>query len=376
MATTNSSPPPSSPLPPPASSPPPLPQDPDENSGQPQPQPPPSSSPSPSNPNSPKPPPFPQPQDSDQHSGQLQPSPSPSPSPTPSNPNSPKLPSPPPIETQIISSTTSSPSKKIPPLPWTHQETISLIQAYQDKWYSLKRGQLKANQWEEVAVAVAARCGYDEPSKSAIQCRHKIEKLRKRYRADRLKPHPNSWPYFEPMDRLERGPLPISARPMSIAKPNPNEEESESGDDVIDHGDLSRRNKSKSINHIVRGGGSNVSERVLRVSRNNPAIGWKQKREELSESSDDDDDDSDDEEEEEEEEEGGGVGMGLAREIKAFAESFVRVEKKKIEMMRDTERFRAEMENKRMEMILESHRKIVDTIHRAFGSHKKTKVAQ
>ncbi|KAK2990068.1 hypothetical protein RJ640_025431 [Escallonia rubra] len=389
MATTNSSPPPSSPLPPPPASsppptspPPPPPQDPDENSGQLQPQQPPSSSPSPSNPNSPKPPPSPpppQPQDSDQHSGQLQPSPSPSPSPsptpTPSNPNSPKPPSPPPIETQIISSTTtttSSPSKKILPLPWTHQETISLIQAYQDKWYSLKRGQLKANQWEEVAVAVAARCGYDEPSKSAIQCRHKIEKLRKRYRADRLKPHPNSWPYFEPMDRLERGPLPISARPMSIAKPNPNEEESESGDDVIDHGDLSRRNKSKSINHIVRGGGSNVSERVLRVSRNNPAIGWKQKREELSESSDDDDD-SDDEEGEEEEEEEGGVGMGLAAEIKAFAESFVRVEKKKIEMMRDTERFRAEMENKRMEMILESHRKIVDTIHRAFGSHKKTK---
>ncbi|KAK3021646.1 hypothetical protein RJ639_046370 [Escallonia herrerae] len=379
MATTNSSPPPSSPLqpppppvssPPPTSPPPPPPQHPDENSGQPQP--PPSFSPSPSNPNSPKPPPSPPPpqsQDSDQHSGQLQPSPSPTP--TPSNPNSPKPPSPSPIETQIISSTTtSSPSKKIPPLPWTHQETISLIQAYQDKWYSLKRGQLKANQWEEVAVAVAARCGYDESSKSAIQCRHKIEKLRKRYRADRLKPHPNSWPYFEPMDRLERGPLPISARPMSIAKPNPNEEESESGDDVIDHGDLSRRNKSKSINHIVRGGGSNVSERVLRVSRNNPTIGWKQKREELSETSDDDNDSDD------EEEEGGGVGMGLAGEIKAFAESFVRVEKKKIEMMRDTERFRAEMENKRMEMILESHRKIVDTIHRAFGSHKKTKVAQ
>ncbi|CBI37339.3 unnamed protein product, partial [Vitis vinifera] len=113
--------------------------------------------------------------------------------------------------------------KKAQPLPWSHQETTHLIQAYQEKWYSLKRGQLKASQWEEVAVTVAARCNYDEPSKSATQCRHKIEKLRKRYRAEKQRivigaAASSSWPYFHLMDSLERGPLPISAQPMSVLK--------------------------------------------------------------------------------------------------------------------------------------------------------------
>lgn len=90
---------------------------------------------------------------------------------------------------------------------------------------------------------------------------------------------------------------------------------------------------------------------------------------------------SEEEEAEDEDEEaaaavGGGVGE-LAVEIKVFAERFVKMEKKKMEMMRETERYRMEMENKRMEMILESQRMIVDTIGRAFGSHnKKFKMAQ
>ncbi|KAB1199478.1 hypothetical protein CJ030_MR0G022771 [Morella rubra] len=111
--------------------------------------------------------------------------------------------------------------KKPQPLPWTHEETVHLIQAYQEKWYALKRGQLKSSQWEEVAVTVAARCGYDhtEPSsKSALQCRHKMEKLRQRYRSEKQRGSPpsSSWPYFHLMDSLDRGPLPpISARPIS-----------------------------------------------------------------------------------------------------------------------------------------------------------------
>ncbi|KAI9108066.1 hypothetical protein K1719_020939 [Acacia pycnantha] len=94
--------------------------------------------------------------------------------------------SPPSPKPLSLVATTASPTKKPQSIPWTHQETINLIQAYQDKWYSLKRGPLKANQWEEVAVTVAVRCGYDynEPSKTAVQCRHKMEKLRQRYRAE------------------------------------------------------------------------------------------------------------------------------------------------------------------------------------------------
>ncbi|KAL2319250.1 hypothetical protein Fmac_028219 [Flemingia macrophylla] len=99
--------------------------------------------------------------------------------------------------------------KKAQPIPWSHQETVHLIRAYQEKWYALKRGPLRHNQWEEVAVAVATRCGYDlgQPVKSALQCRHKMEKLRQRHRAHSKQP----WPYDALMEELERGPLPISA---------------------------------------------------------------------------------------------------------------------------------------------------------------------
>nr|GMD15645.1 trihelix transcription factor ASIL1 [Ipomoea batatas] len=134
--------------------------------------------------------------------------------------------------------------KKPHPLPWTPQETVNLIQAYKEKWYSLNRGQLKASQWEEVAIAVAVRCGFDELSKSSTQCRHKIEKLR-------------------------------------------NE---------------------------------------------------------------------------------------LAAEIRGFAERFMRMEKRKIEMMRDTGRYRIEMEKKRLDMILETQRKIADSVSRILEPNKRVKM--
>ncbi|KAI6674441.1 hypothetical protein NL676_002347 [Syzygium grande] len=112
--------------------------------------------------------------------------------------------------------------RKPQPVPWTHEETVNLIRAYGEKWYALKRGPLKSSQWEEVAVTVAARCGYSyaEPSKTATQCRHKMEKLRKRYRAEKQQRAgaggASGWPYYELMVRLERGPMPISARPIAV----------------------------------------------------------------------------------------------------------------------------------------------------------------
>ncbi|KAL2470668.1 Homeodomain-like superfamily protein [Abeliophyllum distichum] len=318
-----------------------------------------------------------------------------------------------------------SPPKKTPPLPWTHQETVNLIQAYQEKWYSLKKGQLKASQWEEVAVTVAARCGFDEPSKTSTQCRHKIEKLRKRYRAERLKPYPNLWQYFELMDQMERGPLPLNARPVAVVKsPNTINNNSNNGNNHNDnyssmfsgaadydynnsddsdeewnasYGLEAKKNKSKSINNLVRGevgvksgvkNGSKVamersfndgSDRVLRVLRN-PMNG---KRTRYYEDSDDDNDNDEEEErmqvKEEQEERGNGEGGGgreLAGEIRGFVEKFMKMENKKIEMMRETQRYRMEIEKKRMDMILEAQRKIIDTIGRAFGAHKKANIGQ
>ncbi|KAA8550628.1 hypothetical protein F0562_002312 [Nyssa sinensis] len=313
------------------------------------------------------PPPLPPPEDPDQNPDHQDP---PSPSPTPSNPSSPK-----PLQSIF-------PPQKTQPLPWSHQETINLIQAYQEKWYSLKKGQLKASQWEEVAITVAARCGYDEPSKTATQCRHKIEKLRKRYRTEKQRPYPNAWQYFDLMDRMERGPLPISARPMAMIQYQNSNSSDDEEDDDANYNDDSKKNKSKSINHIVRGhmntnkpsmdrklgSGSDKISRVLQ----NP---MSRKRKEYLDSDEEEEEDEDEEVEVEVEEGGGGrdVVADLAAEIRAFAERFVKMENKKMEMMRETERCRMDMENKRMEMILQSQRKIVDTIVTFYCKHRRTK---
>ncbi|KAL7154295.1 hypothetical protein ABFS83_04G224600 [Erythranthe nasuta] len=314
-------------------------------------------------------------------------------------------------------------SKKSPPVPWSDEETLAIIKAYQEKWYSLKKGQLKAFQWEEVSVTIAARCGLDEPSKTATQCRHKIEKLRKRYRSELQKPYSYSWQYFDLMDQMERGPIPVNARPISAGKSfhgNGNSNTSNYGTAALGYDslysnsadyynggesgnesegkwnmgyynnnnnnsvELATRNKSKSINNIVRGevkswartakrmsierGFSRSSNRITKVSRN-PVNGKRKQR------CYDGDDDVEEEEhvlvEDEREESGrgrggGGGAMELAAEIRCFTEKFVGMENKKIEMMSETQRYRAEIEKKRKEMILDAERKIIDTIDRVF----------
>ncbi|XP_023759231.1 uncharacterized protein LOC111907662 [Lactuca sativa] len=296
--------------------------------------------------------------------------PSPSPPPTAASPSSPPL-------LQAVAS--SSPTKQ-QILPWTHQETANLIQAYQEKWYSLKKGPLKASQWEEVAITVAARCGYDEPTKTAKQCRHKIEKLRKRYRAERGKPRSKAtaWNFFKLMDNLEKGPLPISSSLPSMElveyqKPsNSNGKKRKNNDDGDSEFLVNKRSRSKisSNHHISNGSDARFSDgghdRVMRGLRT-PVVhkhkGFYQEEEE---------DDSNEEDEDNEE----GVAAQLAAEIKGFAEKFVKIENKKIEMIKDVERYRLEMENKRMEMILESQQMLVETVNKAFGgSHKPHKLS-
>ncbi|XP_024965307.1 extensin-like [Cynara cardunculus var. scolymus] len=291
-----------------------------------------------------------------------------SPPPTADSPSSPQdtlepntdlipLPAPPVGVPFLLHTVASSSPSKPQASPWTHPETANLIQAYQEKWYSVKKGPLKASQWEEVAITVAVRCGYDEPTKTAKQCRHKIEKLRKRYRSERGKPRSKAtvWNFFKLMDNLQKGPLPISSsQPMEL----------------VEYKNPSSSNGKKRKNDDNDDGGSERVMRGLRTPVVHKHKGFYQE------------DNGEEEEEEEEVEEGSddgedeeGVAVQLAAEIKGFAERFVKMENKKIEMMRDTERYRMEMENKRMEMILESRKMLLEIVNKAFNSssHKTQK---
>lgn len=187
------------------------------------------------------------------------------------------------------------------------------------------------------------------------------------------------------MESLERGPMPISARPLALVPPNDNvdeddedfeeEAEVEDAEEEEEEEDYGHRSKSRSINYILRKptivnrfAGSDSG--FLRDTMN------KRKREEMVEDENDDDGDDDDDNGEEEGERRKGVELGLAEEIRAFAQRIVGMERKKMEMMKETEKWRMEMENRRMEMILDSQRKIVSMISDAFDSQEDLQMEQ
>lgn len=104
------------------------------------------------------------------------------------------------------------PARKFPPPCWTQEETLALIDAYRERWYALRRGYLRTPDWDAVAAAVTSRCPDASPAKTSAQCRHKMEKLRQRYRAEKQRSLSfptgrffSSWFFFENMDAMENG---------------------------------------------------------------------------------------------------------------------------------------------------------------------------
>ncbi|XP_022738526.1 uncharacterized protein LOC111291169 [Durio zibethinus] len=112
--------------------------------------------------------------------------------------------SPPPPPPQSSSATA---KRRVPPPCWSKEETLALVEAYKEKWFALRRGNLKASDWDAVSAAVSSASD-PETTKSSIQCRHKIEKLRKRYRAEKQRSLKNpgkfssSWDMFPVLDAM------------------------------------------------------------------------------------------------------------------------------------------------------------------------------
>ncbi|XP_043687517.1 uncharacterized protein LOC122638731 [Telopea speciosissima] len=167
------------------------------------------------------------------------------------------------------------------------------------------------------------------------------------YRSDKKRSSLALWPYFNLMDRMELGPFPIAVILISTIDLH-----SIRVDDDEDYDDDDEINKSRSINHILRrppmaslyppqwndggGGGGGVagSPGICRVLRN--PVFRKRKSFEMDEVV--------------EEEEGVDPISKFASVVRTFGKGFVRVE------------------NMKMEMIIKSQRRILDSIAKALGS--------
>ncbi|KAF8703238.1 hypothetical protein HU200_032028 [Digitaria exilis] len=84
---------------------------------------------------------------------------------------------------------------------WSEGATSALIDAWGERFVALGRGSLRHPQWQEVADAVSSREGYSKPPKSDVQCKNRIDTLKKKYKVERAKPV-SGWQFFDRLDFL------------------------------------------------------------------------------------------------------------------------------------------------------------------------------
>ncbi|KAF0890266.1 hypothetical protein E2562_002680 [Oryza meyeriana var. granulata] len=84
---------------------------------------------------------------------------------------------------------------------WSNGATTALIDAWGERFVALGRGSLRHPQWQEVADAVSSREGYSKAPKSDVQCKNRIDTLKKKYKIERAKPV-SSWQFFDRLDEL------------------------------------------------------------------------------------------------------------------------------------------------------------------------------
>ncbi|CAO2840312.1 unnamed protein product [Amaranthus hypochondriacus] len=99
---------------------------------------------------------------------------------------------------------------------WSEGATSVLINAWGERYMELSRGNLKQKHWREVADIVSSREDYTKVPKTDIQCKNRIDTVKKKYKTEKAKIEngcgPSRWPFFERLDRLI-GPAAMTTTP-------------------------------------------------------------------------------------------------------------------------------------------------------------------
>lgn len=89
---------------------------------------------------------------------------------------------------------------------WSEGATSVLIDAWGERYLELSRGNLKQKHWKEVADIVSGREDYTKNPKTDIQCKNRIDTVKKKYKLEKSKiaagGGPSKWPFFERLDHL------------------------------------------------------------------------------------------------------------------------------------------------------------------------------
>ena len=85
---------------------------------------------------------------------------------------------------------------------WSEAATEMLIEAWGDRYLHLNRGNLRQKDWKEVADSVNGRHNGDKPRRTDVQCKNRVDTLKKKYKLERSKPVPSKWPFYSRLDHL------------------------------------------------------------------------------------------------------------------------------------------------------------------------------
>lgn len=84
---------------------------------------------------------------------------------------------------------------------WSEEATETLIQAWGHRYLKLNFGNLRQIDWKEVAAAVNSSHG-DGRTKTEIQCKNRIDTLKKKYKTEKARLSPSAWRFFDRFDVL------------------------------------------------------------------------------------------------------------------------------------------------------------------------------
>ncbi|KAI8551420.1 hypothetical protein RHMOL_Rhmol06G0184400 [Rhododendron molle] len=111
---------------------------------------------------------------------------------------------------------------------WSEYATDTLVRAWGNRYLELNRGNLRHNDWQEVADAVNAVHGHTKKSRrSDVQCKNRIDTLKKKYKVEKARvsddaggAYVSDWPFFPRLDRLI-GPAHKSSPPVPPRRKTP-----------------------------------------------------------------------------------------------------------------------------------------------------------
>lgn len=89
---------------------------------------------------------------------------------------------------------------------WSESSTAVLIDAWGERYLELSRGNLKQKHWKEVADIVSSREDYKKTPKTDIQCKNRIDTVKKKYKLEKAKMMSgggtSKWVFFDKLDQL------------------------------------------------------------------------------------------------------------------------------------------------------------------------------